>query len=322
MVRHAPGVAMHRLLLIAVLLASACASSPTVQPLADPVPQTEVLRSVLELSGGEVDGIRLRGLSGLAVDATTDTLYALSDFGALFIFALAFDDTGDLADASPQRAVHLKGEDGRRLRFPYSDAEGLVLIGQGPTARLLVSFEQRPRVAVFDLQGRQIESWPLPPDFDHASAYANRNKSLESIGLDDAGKWLALSEGALAGDDSGRRPLLDAHGLRAWYHPGPAPASAPVSMEVLSDDGGLLVLERAYAGPLQPLVISVRRARLPAVRGGLMDVEDVLVMSTAEDWPLDNLEGMTRLPSGDLLLVSDDNGSVLQRTLLLHVRLP
>lgn len=80
-----------------------------------------------------------------------------------------------------------------------------------------------------------------------------------------------------------------------WNYPlSSAPNSALVAMEALPD-GGLLMLERAFVAPLQPLIISLRRVTLPSGETAApLPVTDVAVFDSTQGWLLDNFEGMTR----------------------------
>jgi hypothetical protein len=67
-------------------------------------------------------------------------------------------------------------------------------------------------------------------------------------------------------------------------------------------------------------VISLRRTRLLADQT-LLKVENVAVFDTSDGWLLDNFEGLTRHRSRRFFMVSDDNTSPLQSTLLVYFEL-
>lgn len=84
-------------------------------------------------------------------------------------------------------------------------------------------------------------------------------------------------------------------------------------------DGALIALERRYLSPLAPLIISVRRIDLATEPPR---VEELARFSSAEGWPVDNFEGIARHAADRYFLVSDDNASAFQKTLLIYLALP
>ena len=79
----------------------------------------------------------------------------------------------------------------------------------------------------------------------------------------------------------------------------------------------LLALERCYdAGRLE---IALRQFTLPETDGFTIRPDNLALFRLQDGWLLDNFEGMTRIGARGLLLVSDDNDSSRQRTLLLYL---
>jgi hypothetical protein len=91
-------------------------------------------------------------------------------------------------------------------------------------------------------------------------------------------------------------------------------------MEALPD-GSLLTLERAFVSLLRPFIITLRRTQLSAHSKEPLSVEDVAVFDTSQGWFLDNFEGLTRHRDQRFFMVSDDNQSALQSTLLVYFEL-
>jgi hypothetical protein len=87
--------------------------------------------------------------------------------------------------------------------------------------------------------------------------------------------------------------------------------------------GDLLLLERSYS-LLAGVAMRIRRIPLAAIKPGAL-VDGTKLISANLAFQIDNMEGIgvSRDAGGDtiLTLVSDDNFSVLQRTLLLQFRL-
>lgn len=278
------------------------------------------LLGTLRLASTKIGGIRLAGLSALAWDEDEQVLYAVSDLGKLFHLLPRFRE-GRLDGVQVVAAHALADSQGRALRYPWKDAEGLVLEnaanGVKGDSRLLVSYERRPRIRRYTAGGKRLGSVRLPLALRHQSAYRDANQALEAIALHPHWGLLTAPEAALRGQ---RHIALYALNGRRWqYVLAAAPNSALVAMEALSD-GSLLTLERAYVAPLRPLVISLRRVRLLEATATAL-AEDVAVMNSHRGWRLDNFEGLTRHRDRRFFMVSDDNNSRWQKTLLTYFEL-
>ena len=136
-----------------------------------------------------------------------------------------------------------------------------------------------------------------------------------------AGTLIALSERAL--DRAGN--------IKAFLIGGPTPGEFAVKRSddfdisdcALLPSGDLLVLERRFTWT-SGVAIRLRRIAAAAIRpGALVDGPELLFADMG--YQIDNMEGLGvhRNAEGDvvLTLISDDNFSILQRTLLLQFRL-
>ena len=152
------------------------------------------------------------------------------------------------------------------------------------------------------------------------------NKGLEALvfvprGLPLAGTLIAMSERG-----------LDANGnLIAFLVGGPTPGqfsvrrtnSFDVSDAVLLPSGELLLLERKFS-LLDGVGIRIRRIALASVApGAVVDGPSIFDADLGDE--IDNMEGIDAYvtPEGDtvLTMISDDNFSMIQRTLLLQFTL-
>jgi hypothetical protein len=276
----------------------------------------------LELVSRAPDGRRLDGLSGLAWDADEQLLYAVSDYGILHHLKPRFDD-GRLTGVDHVAGFSLRDRQGRPLRGAARDAEGLVLSGGTDGARgnseLCVSFEREPRVARYAPDGRFLEGVQLPDALEDVGNYASPNQGLEALTIHPVYGYLMLPEASLADDPPGRISLFGA-GERRWpYHPANSPASSPTALEALPG-GNLLALERAFLSVFWPLVISLRVVDLDS--GDEPGIRTLVTLSTGQGWKLDNFEGLALHEEDRFFMVSDNNGSPRQRTLLVYFRLP
>jgi len=154
----------------------------------------------------------------------------------------------------------------------------------------------------------------------------SRNSGLEAITLLRAGPLkgtlIAFAEN-----------LTDKNGnLQGWLIGGPRPGSIAVKRLEGFDitdsaelpDGGLVILERRFRYS-EGIKMRIRRISPAELKPGAVITGDVLLEAT-DSLNIDNMEaiGVHRRPSGETIitLMSDDNFSPLQRTLIMQFTLP
>ncbi len=127
--------------------------------------------------------------------------------------------------------------------------------------------------------------------------------------------------------------LTDSKGnLQGWLIGGPTPGpftlkrleGFDVTDAAATPDGGLIVLERRFRYS-EGIKMRIRRINAGEIkRGALIEGETLLEATDALN--IDNMEGIAvhRSSAGEtiLTLISDDNFSALQRTLLMQFALP
>ena len=257
------------------------------------------------------------GLSGLWVSPGGDRLWAISDQGWWFSAKLAHGPGGapaSLGDARLGPLLDHRGEplQGKRNR----DAEGLAAQGGG----FLVSFERKHRLWRYPAPaGLTGPAQPLSmPPWLTASP---KNSGVEAMTVLADGRFLLLAEDATGGAHTlgalgdGQRWKKLSYCLHADFKP-TALAALP--------GGGCLVLERAYSPALGA---RARLGWLPAEQ--LKPGAQLAPINLAQLLPpmtTDNFEGLALTPDPvggwRVYLLSDDNYSPAQRTLLLAFYLP
>lgn len=271
------------------------------------------------------DDTPVGGLSALGWDSDEALLYLISDRGWLHRVRLRFEggaeagsEDGKLIGLEPLKTYVLRDADGNALGEDAADAESLVLKHADNDLRgdttLLIGFERNHLLQRFYPNGLPIDE-PLTPK---GLRRAKHNAGAEAMG------WHA-SEGIIVGLEStpggtikGTTRLFSLKSGAEWTYPlADVAGSALTALETYGD--GLLALERAFAPPA-PLVISLRRVRL--ADNATVDVQTLARLSTGDGWRLDNFEGLTRLDGNRYLMVSDDNFSLIQQTLLSCFELP
>lgn len=287
------------------------------------------LRGVLQLASVPIDGIDLCGLSGLAWDEDDDILYAISDRGALFHLRPIFD-AHDYLSGLQVLAVHsLKNPSGQPVSGPFRDSEGLA-IRHGNNhiqndSELIISFEGKPRLVRYSPTGQWRGALTLPLPLRHIINYRGGNQSLEAVAIDSHWGVVTGPEVALRNDPRSLIRIFNSKG-KFWFYPlRNVPGSALVAMESLPD-GSLLTLERAFVSVFRPFSISLRRTTLVASQTKVnkivpLEVRDIAVFNSDQDWLLDNFEGLAWHRENRFFMISDDNCSSLQTTLLAYFEL-
>ncbi|HAI69612.1 MAG TPA: hypothetical protein DCM38_09280 [Gammaproteobacteria bacterium] len=284
------------------------------------------LWGTVELPPNEINGLKMGQLSGLAWDEDEKLLYALSDRGIIFhLRPLIKNNT--LTSVRVISAYLLKNTQGKTLR--WRDAEGIVILkghnGIMGDSQLLIMLEIGPRLALFTPEGKPLDNYTLPKTLQTGKNYAGSNKILESVtvhptfGIITAPEW-PLKEANKPYSLKGEHKItLYTLNQRQWILPAfPAKNSGVVALETL-EDGSILILERAFYSIYTPLIISLRRVWLSSCQSktGLhSESEQVAIFDNTQGWHIDNFEGLTHHQGRYFFIVSDNNHSRWQRTLL------
>nr|WP_246603245.1 esterase-like activity of phytase family protein [Falsiroseomonas tokyonensis] len=260
------------------------------------------------------------GLSGLHL-APDLTLTAISDRARFVEMRLALDEGLRPLNLSLIRSGFLRDERGRAMPpGRAADAEALARL---PDGTWLVGFERRHRIAAYASWTGPARPMPAPPGLDRSPG----NAALESLAVLADGRWLALSEGLPWGPGEPGDLTGWIGGPDSWRAFGYRPAAGHVPVDAAAlPDGGALVLERSFGllagfgGRLLRLAPDQLRQ---ASQGRLVQGEVLLRLEPP--LPVDNYEGVAVLErEGRVLvaLISDDNESLWQRSLLLLFEAP
>jgi hypothetical protein len=265
---------------------------------------------------------RFGGLSGLRLDARGERFISFSDHGHWFTGRILYEGRA-MAGLADVESAPMLGPDGKPVTARgWFDSESIALDG----SFVYIGFERVNKVLRFDFSKgftrARGEVVPLPK----AASKLPNNKGLEALvfvpkGQPLAGTLIAMSERG-----------LDANGnLIAFLVGGPAPGQFSVrrsedfdiSDAVLLPAGDLLILERKFSW-LSGIGIRIRRIPLTSVApGAVIDGPSIFEANLANE--VDNMEGidahLTMEGETVLTMVSDDNFSMIQRTLLLQFAL-
>jgi hypothetical protein len=262
------------------------------------------------------------GLSGLRLDAKGERFISISDKGSWFTGRIVYrgrEMTG-LADVE---AAPLLGADGKPITARgWYDSESIALDG----SFVYIGLERANEILRYDFSKgftrSRGETIPVPP----ALRKLPRNKGLEGLVMVPKGQPLAGT--LIAFSERG----LDANGdLIAFLIGGKTPGQFAVrrtnnfdiSDAMLLPSGELLMLERKFSW-LAGVGIRIRSIPLKSVApGAVADGPSLFDADLGHE--IDNMEGIDAhvTPEGDtvLTMISDDNFSMIQRTLLLQFKL-
>ncbi len=280
---------------------------------------------LLEFRGGLVLTSPYRefgGVSAIRVAADGARFIALTDKGRWFRGRIVYEGTRPVGIADAEMAPIL-GADGQPLAARgWFDTESLAEDG----GTLFVGIERVHQIVRFNYGKDGLLARGQPIAVPPAMRSLPSNKGIEGLvfvpkSLPLAGTLIAFSE----------RGLDKAGNITAFLIGGPSPgtftirrsASFDISDAALLPGGDLLVLERKFSWTAG-LAVRIRRIALGEVKPNAL-VDGAVLFEADLGYELDNMEGLSvhRSAGGDIVLtlISDDNFSFLQRTLLLQFTL-
>jgi hypothetical protein len=262
------------------------------------------------------------GLSGIRLDSKGERFISFSDKGSWFTGRIVYQG-GVMTGLADVEAAPMLGSDGKPITaHGWFDSESIALDG----SFVYIGLERVNQVLRFDFSKgftrARGEVVPMPP----AVKKLPFNKGLEALvlvpkGRPLAGTLIALSERGLDADGN----------LIAFLVGGPSPGQFSVrrtdkfdiSDATLLASGELLLLERKFS-LLQGVGIRIRSIPLTSLApGAVVDGPAIFEADLGDE--IDNMEGIDAFitPGGEtvLTLISDDNFSMIERTLLLQFTL-
>lgn len=258
------------------------------------------------------------GLSGLLVSPDGSRLIAVSDAGASVSFPLIHDAAGSLVGAGDGTILPLRDPDGALLKGKAeSDAESLGRLADGS---IVVAFEHRHRLwrypaAPEPLAGKP-RPFPPPPGLDDLDS----NSGIEALTDLDGGAVLAISEGRK--QDSESPAFLWRDGRWSTLTFAHAAGFRPTGATRLPG-GDVLVIERRF-NVIEGLCVRLVRVPKAMIQPDAR-LEGEALASLEYPVTLDNMEGVAAVRGAGgktlIYLLSDDNFSGMQRTLLLQFEL-
>lgn len=281
----------------------------------------------LEFRGGLVLASTYRafgGLSSIHLDAQGTRLLGVTDKGSWLRGRIVYraDRPAGIADAEMAPILGPDGEPLAAAARGWYDAESLT----ESDGKFYVGIERVEKIVRFDVvrDGLTARGEPIavPADFRTFT----RNRGLECLaampeGTARAGTLIAVTEQSLDSNNNHRAYVIE--GGRVTRFAVKRSGEFDVTDCAILPPADLLLLERRYS-LFSSLGMRIRRIPLAAIKGGaVVDGHPLIEADLAHQ--IDNMEGIAvhRNARGETIitLVSDDNFSSIQRSLLLQFAL-
>ncbi|MBV9348361.1 MAG: esterase-like activity of phytase family protein [Pseudolabrys sp.] len=259
------------------------------------------------------------GYSGLNIAADGATFIAVSDQGTWLSGRILYRDAVPIGIADAEVALALDAQGRPVKERKWYDLEALAADGD----TLYVAIERVNQILKFDYGKDGLSARGQPIAVPAAFKDLPYNKGIEGLAFAPPGHPLA---GALIAISE--RGLDKAGNIRGFLIGGSQPGQFTIRRDdefdisdcALLPRGDLLILERRYS-PARGLAIRLRRIAQMQIRPEAV-LDGRTLFEADLGFQIDNMEGLAvhRGASGETILtmISDDNFSFLQRTLLLQ----
>ena len=264
------------------------------------------------------------GISAFRIDAKGEGFIAMNDKGDWFTGRLTYKGK-ELTGLAGVRSAPMLAADGRPItaqKPKLFDSESLAIDG----TTLYVGIERANRILKFDFRQGGIASRGEEIAVPSAFRRLPNNKGPEGLvhvpkGLPLEGSLIAFSEQGL--DASGNLIAFVIGGAKAGQFAVRRSNDFDISDAALLPSGDVLILERKFS-VLAGVGIRIRRIPLRAIAPGAV-IDGPSIFDADLGYEIDNMEGLDVHVTADgdtvLTMISDDNFSMLQRTLLLQFTL-
>lgn len=280
-------------------------------------------RGGLELASPDPDFGALSGLD----HAPDGSLVAVADTAFWFTAKPVVRD-GRLIDLIDPRLAPILDTAGRPLTGKRAgDAEGLRIVGGDRRLEAYVSFEGRNDVRRYVASPDLARARANPLRLPKSVSGLNPNSGLEAIAIAPqeapfSGAIVLIAEHSLDSDGNHRGWIVG--GRRAGAFSVKRSDDFDVTDAVFLPKGDLLILERRF-NFIVGVGMRIRRIAAADLLPG-RTVDGRVIAEADMRHQIDNMEGMALNPGGNgesiITLISDDNNSIFQRTILLQFALP
>jgi hypothetical protein len=231
-------------------------------------------------------------ISALAYD--NNMLYALSDYGVLHHFKIK------IKNFKIKKLKHLKSY---KIDKEKVDSEGMFYHDK----HLYISFEREPKIVKYKLNGKKKKKIKIDKKLQNIQNYKSKNKSLEAVAYSKKFGITTAPEIPLKGENY--HTLYTKKGNYKFKQSG-----GITSLEFI-DKNKLLILERKLNKITFSRTITLSSINLKNCVSHICEKNILKTMNNYKDKNVQNYEGLTKIGKNLYLMVSDDNGSMFQKTL-------
>lgn len=263
---------------------------------------------------------RLGGISGMSLGADGRDLVMVTDTGDWIAGTIRYEGERPVAIDNAVLGPLLDGAGRTLAPKEEADAESITRL---PGGDLIVGLERHHRILRY---GRDLRAGTPGRTFARAGWMARLpgNRGLEAlVPLPGGGRIAALAERALDGAGNHTGWIIEADGRTAGEFHIRRRGGFDITDAAALPDGTLFLLERYYSKPIH-LEAAIRRIAPGSVTVGALIDGEVLLQADRSTM-IDNMEAMAVHEGANgrpvITIMSDDNFSFLQKTVLLQFEL-
>ncbi len=245
-------------------------------------------------------GIAFHEISGIEYDK--GRIYGVSDKGFLYYMSINIVDD-KIKNLSLDKAVKLKTNKKSNTKI---DTEGIVLVDDS----FYIPFERNPKIEKFSFDGKKLKTKKIYKDLRKIKNYRSDNKALEAIAYSKKYGIITAPELPL------KNKLNYLHTLYAKDKTWHFTLKAPISSMAFMSKHKLLVIQRKYNKKSTDATLYLTQVNLNKCTLNICSSKILAKLKTSKGWNIDNFEGLTKVGKNRYLMISDDNNSPLQKTLL------
>jgi hypothetical protein len=259
------------------------------------------------------------GFSGLRLSKDGKVLYAVSDQGHFLKAGIIRNSEGKISALKNAKFSRLRNRKGKRISGKKNgDAEALEIFG----TQFLIGFERNHRVDFFNQKNAKLWADERADPVGLKGYDFPNNKGPEAIAISPLTQELFVFAEYAPNEDNHHQGLI-IKGSKVEPLAVTLTAGYSLTDAHFLADGDLLILERFYT-PITGQAMRIRKFESTELKANAV-ISGEIIMEAASQMEIDNMEGLaiTKAQDGStrLTLISDDNFSRNQRTILLEFKL-
>lgn len=272
-----------------------------------------MLAGAVKIPPGNDPDKMAREMSGIAWDNDEQILYGISDDGYIVHMQLKITENNILEDVEIISTHRLKDITGKEKNEADSDAEGITLDRadnniKGDTEIVLV-LDNPARAERYSITGVFIDSVPLHNNLSRLSE--NPAFQINAIAGNNETGYMFLTKERV--DYKDHQLYIGTESEK------PVTLNSNASINIVGADyivdNGLFILDRNYKSMWQPVIYCVRRII------NYSRINTIACFNSQDGWNLDNFEAIAHYRDNYFLMMSDDEESFFQKTLLVMFKI-